>query len=177
MLDALRRSRALKAARQAAVSRRAVTPEARVEDRRLFAVLPEARDVDDDAQRDAWAFLSSLALSPRHIVPVVFGRDVGAPDRFAGSVLHIGEKSLDWRGLPRTAVTEALWTQRPDVAIDLSTEFSIPAAYLVGGSPAAVRIGLDPSPERADFYDLVVTGGADGLRRALAHIEPPVLPV
>lgn len=177
MIDALRQSRALKAARQAAASRRVFPPEARVDARRIFAVLPMAEGVGDDAQKDAWAFLASLDLAPGRIVPVVFGRDVGAPDRFAGSVLHIGEKSVDWRGLPRTAVTEGLWTQRPDVAIDLSPEFSVAAAYLVGGSPAAVRIGLDPSPEAAPFYDLVVTGGVAGLRRALAQLDPPVLPV
>ncbi|MEL6616971.1 MAG: hypothetical protein AAFQ43_14605 [Bacteroidota bacterium] len=177
MLDTLRRSRALKAAHQAVASRRAFPPEARVDARRVFAVLPEAQDIDDDVQRDAWHFLAGLDLPPRQIVPVVFGRDVGAPDRFAGSVLHIGEKSIDWRGLPRTAVTEALWTQRPDVAIDLSTEFSVAAAYLVGGSPAAIRIGLDPSPEAAPFYDLVVTGETEGLRRALEQLDPRVLPV
>lgn len=177
MLDALRHSRARRAALAAASTRQAFPPEARLNARRVFAVLPVAEDASDDAQREAWTFLSTLDLSPGHIVPVVFGRDVGAPDRFAGSVLHIGEKSLDWRGLPRTAVSEALWTQRPDVAIDLSQTFSVAAAYLVGGSPAGIRIGLDPSPEAAPFYDLVVTGGAEGLRRALKQIEPPVLPL
>ena len=177
MLDALRRSRALKAAHQAVAARRAHAPEAAPEARRLFAILPEAEDASDRSQRDAWAFLTSLDLAPGRIVPVTLGRDVGAPDRFAGSVLHITDKELDWRGLPRRVVAHGLWTQRPDVALDLTGTFTLAAAYLVGGSPASVRIGLDPAPEAAPFYDLVVTGGPEALRRALGQIEPPILPV
>ena len=177
MLDALRQSRALRAAHRAASERRVFPPEARPESRRLFAVLPVVEEGGGGEQREAWAFLSRLPLAPGHIVPVVFGRDEGTPDAFAGSVLHVTDKDLDWRRLPRTVVAEALWSQRPDVALDLTGGFHVGAAFLVGGSPAAVRVGLDPSPEAAPFYDLVVTGGPEGLRRALAQIEPPVLPV
>ena len=177
MLDALRRSRALKAAHQAVAARTPHAPSPSPAARRLFAVLPHAEDASDRSQRDAWALLSALDLAPGHIVPVTLGRDVGAPDRFAGSVLHITEKELDWRGLPRRVVADGLWTQRPDVALDLTGGFTLAAAYLVGGSPASFRIGLDPAPEAAPFYDLVVTGGPDALRRALSQIEPPVLPV
>lgn len=141
-----------------------------------MAVLPSA-EADEAAQREAWAFLTSLGVRPSHIVPLVFGRDVGTPDVFAGAVLHVGEKDMDWRGVPKRAVAEALWAKRPDVALDLSASLTAGAAYLVGGSPAAFRIGLDPSPEAAPFYDLVVTGGPQALRRTLAQIEPPVLPV
>ena len=177
MFDALRQSRALRAALKAVADRRPLAPEAPPRARRLVAILPHAEDAGATSQREAWAFLASLDLPPSHIVPVAIGRDVGAPDRFAGSVLHVIEKDLDWRGLPRRVVADALWKKRPDVALDLSETFSLPAAYLVGGSPAAVRIGLDPSPEAQPFYDLVVTGGPEALRRALAQIEPPVLPV
>jgi hypothetical protein len=177
MLEALRHARALRAARRAAASRRVFPPEARPEDRRLFAVLPRVTETDRDAQREAWQFLSGLPLAPSRIVPVVFGRDEGAPDAFAGSVLHVSEKDVDWRGLPKRVVAEALWSQRPDVALDLTGAGDVGAAYLVGGSPAAVRVGSDPSPEAAAFYDLVVTGGPAALRRALSQIEPPVLPV
>jgi hypothetical protein len=154
-----------------------VAPEPRVRERRVVAVLPRAQDAQDDAQRGAWAFLLSLELAPSHIVPLVFGRDVGTPDAFAGAVFHVSDQDLDWRRLPKRVVAEGVWTRRPDVAIDLTPSLSAPAAYLVGGSPAAIRIGLDPSREAAPFYDLVVTGGMEALRRALAQLEPPVLPI
>lgn len=177
MLDAFRHSRALKAAHKAVAARRGQPPEATTSARRLFAILPEAEDAADRSQREAWAFLSALDLAPGRIVPVTLGRGVDAPDRFAGSVLHITEKEMDWRGLPRRVVSEGLWTQRPDVALDLTSGFTLAAAYLVGGSPASVRIGLDASPEASPFFDLVVTGGLNALQRALAQIEPPILPM
>lgn len=177
MLDALRRSRALRAARAAAAERRPHAPDPRLESRRLFAVLPRAEEAGSDAQREAWSFLARLPLAPGHIVPVVFGRDEGTPDAFAGAVLHVTDGDRDWRRLPSRLVAEALWSPRPDAALDLTGAFDVGAAYLVGGSPAPVRIGLDPSPEAAPFYDLMVTGGIPALHRALGRIHPPVLPV
>lgn len=177
MLDALRESRAVSAARRAARERTPLPMEPRVRERRVFVVLPRATDANDAAQRAAWSFLSSLDLAASRIVPLVFGRDVGTPDAFAGAVLHVSEQDLDWRRLPKRVVAEAVWTRRPDVAIDLSDRFSPAAAYLVGGAPAAIRIGTDPSPDAALFYDLVVTGGPAALLRALATLDPPILPV
>jgi hypothetical protein len=102
------------------------------------------------------------------------------PDAFAGAVRTVGAKGLDWRGLPRRAVAEALWHQRPDVALDLNPAFDLAAAYLVGASPARFRVGLH-SETGEPFFDLMVapTGGyaaaLDALRGYLASVEPPVL--
>ncbi|MEM1055838.1 MAG: hypothetical protein AAGI52_09935 [Bacteroidota bacterium] len=177
MLEAFRQSQALRLARRVAEARRPVDPEPRVRERRVVAVLPRAEDAHDEAQREAWAFLLALDLAPSHIVPLVFGRDVGTPDVFAGAVFHVTDQDVDWRRLPKRGITEGVWTRRPDVAIDLSPSLFAPAAYLVGGSPAAVRIGLDPKRDAAAFYDLVVTGGLEALRRTLAHLDPPVVPI
>lgn len=177
MLDVLRNSQALRLAHRAAEARRPVEPDVRVQERRVVVVMPRAEDASSGAQREAWSFLASLDLAPSHIVPLVFGRDVGTPDAFAGGVLHVTDSDLDWRRMPKRVVAEAVWTRRPDVAIDLSETFSPAAAYLVGGSPAAVRIGTDPNREAAPFYDLVVTGGPRALRDALAQISPPILPI
>lgn len=152
-------------------------PEPRVNERRVVVVMPRAEDTESTAQREAWAFLSSLDLAPNHIVPLVFGRDVGTPDAFAGGVLHVRDGDLDWRRMPKRVVTEAVWTRRPDVAIDLSDGFNLAAAYLIGGSPAGVRIGTNSDPEAALFYDLVITGGPRSMSRVLAKLDPAVLPI
>ena len=115
MLDALRQSQAIRLARRAAESRRAVTPDPRVRERRVVVVMPRALEMTSDEQREAWTFLSMLDLAPSHIVPLVFGRDVGTPDAFAGAVLHVTDGDLDWRRMPKRVVAEAVWTRRPDV--------------------------------------------------------------
>ena len=177
MIDTLRQSQALRLARRAAETRSPVQPDARIRERRVVVVMPRAEEADSDAQREAWTFVGALDLAPSHIVPLVFGRDVGTPDAFAGAVLHVGDSDLDWRRLPKRVVAEAVWTRRPDVAIDLSETFDPAAAYLVGGSPAAFRIGTDPDPDSSPFYDLVITGGPRAMKRALAQLDPPILPV
>ena len=177
MLDAFRARLAMRAAHQAARERRPVRPESRVAERRLFAVLPAVGTEGAHGQAEAWRFLRALDVPASHIVPVVFGESAGVPDAFAGGVLHVTDANLDWRGVPRRVVAEGLWTQRPDVALDLSATPRSAALHLVGGAPAAVRIGLDPDPALAPFFDLVVTGGPQALARALARLDPPVLPV
>lgn len=138
---------------------------------------------DEDQQRAAWAFLSDLNLPPSSIHAVVMGDRVAyAPDAFAGHVQTLGETVQDWRRLPRRTALEPIWAQAPSVALHLADSGDLSAAYLVGASPASVRIGPH-EPEDEAFYDLMVVDRGDvasrivALRRMLAQITPPVLPL
>ena len=90
-----------------------------------------------------------------------------------------GKASLVAAGASLRVTTAAIWGWRPDVAVDLSRPFSLAAAYLVGGSGAAIRAGyFDKRSE--PFLDLLyaprVGAPAEWLTKYLSAIEPPVLP-
>ena len=63
---------------------------------------------------------------------------------------------------------EKLWKNEPALAIDLSPTFDLAAAYLVGASPAQLRVAIY-SEEGEPFYDFLVapTGGYREALRAL----------
>lgn len=176
MIGRLREALARRAALAAVAARQPRPLPDRPESRRLLLVLP----ADEPGQRAAWALVDRLALADDHVFPVVFGDRIAyAPDRFAGGVPVMGSSDLDWRGLVRTSVAEAIWARRPDVALSLADVSDLGAAVLVGASPAAVRIGrYGPDVER--FYDLMIAGGDDAagaVGRFLAQLDPPVLPL
>jgi len=169
---------ALRAALKAVSQRQPREMPAKLGTRRVLVVLPPG----EEAMRSAWRFLRRLTIGRDHLTPVVLAEGVAyVPDAWVGAVIAIGEKERDWRGLPRPAVAQALWGQRPAVALSLVPAFELGAAYLVGASPAALRIGFH-TPEAEPFFDLLfaapqgLEGGLTALTHYLAALDPPVLP-
>ncbi len=180
MLDALKARLARRRALTLA-ARRAVRPWAEdPAERRALVVLPTA----EAEAKEAWRFLDALGLPPAQILPVVTSSLVAyTPTAFIGRVKRLDEKSLGLLGLPKRSVAEALWAQTPDLAFCLTPRFDLPAAMLVGASPAAFRVGLAglDDGDAGAFFDLMVAPGGslasalDALREALGKIEPPVV--
>ncbi len=176
MLSTLREKLAWQAARRATRHRKPLELSPRLYDRRLLVVLPGGAE----EQRDAWRLVRALDLDPRHVLAITLGGPLAhVPDAFAGNARVFGSDALDWRGLPGRVATATVWGWKPDVAVDLSRPFSLAAAYLVGGSSAAIRAGyLDSRSE--PFLDLLFSpresAPAEGLTRYLASMEPAVLP-
>ena len=175
MIGALRAALARRAVRRAVAARapRPLTPDVRA--RRVLLLLP----ADEAGQRVAWAFVGLLGVPPRNVIPVRIGPVGYVPDAFAGAVRAIGPDEHDWRGLPKKSALASVWTQRPDVALDLSAADDLPSALLVGASPAAVRVGRHHA-DREPFYDLMVQADGDpaaAVARVLRQLDPPVLPI
>lgn len=176
MLDALRDLAARRAVARAVAMRPPPTPGARLHARHVLAVLPP------DPSRAVWELLARIDLPPAQVHLVALGR-CSPPDRFAGTVTISAPGDRDWRGLPRRAVAEAAWAARPDVAINLAPPDDLAAQYLVGASPAWVRVARHETASEA-FYDLFVAEAAPGggpdperLARLLARLDPPLLPL
>ena len=135
---------------------------------------------DEEHQRLAWPFVLALDLPRTRLTPVVATARVAyAPDRFAGNVKTLDEKKRDWRMLPSKGAA-LLWKAQPSLALDLSPEFDLAAAYVVGASPALVRVGI--YSERGEpFYDFLVApkGGyreaLNALRGYLTAVRPVAL--
>lgn len=169
----------LKSAKSAVQSAVAARPEVVSRaDRVLVALGPE-----EAQQRAAWAFLLDLDLHRSKIIAVVMGDRVPyAPDAFAGHVHTLGPESHDWRRLPSKSAVEAVWGLGPGVALNLAETDDLSAAYLIGGAPAAVRIGPHVPADEA-LYDLMLQGDLDiasrvvTLRRVMDQIRPPLLPL
>lgn len=141
--------------------------------RMALVVLPETRE---DAEA-AWSALESLGLGPERIVPVALDAVAYVPDRYAGRILIAPRAGL--LRLPAPDSRATAWAAPPDVAINLLDPRDPAGALLVGGSPAALRVGY--ADRRAEsFYDLLV--GAPGesspdpgtVARALAQLRPPL---
>ena len=179
MIEELRRRFAVRALAAALAARTPLDLAPHPGHRTLLVVLPD----DELGQRATWSLLDHVDLGARQIHPVVMGERVAyQPDRFAGAVRTIGDGERDWRRLPTAAARQSVWTTRPDVALNLAGPSDLASAMLVGGSPAAVRIGRH-APGREDCYDLMVQGepdaasAADALGRLLRQITPPILPL
>ena len=97
-------------------------------------------------------------------------------------VSRVEKDDFDWFRLPSGAVCQELFTPRPHVSIDLNTRFVLPAAYIVGRSPASFRLGIH-HPEAEPFRDILVRYDGEekdaylALRRILYNIEPSILPM
>ncbi len=144
--------------------------------RRLLVVLPDG----EAALHAAWTVVRETGVAPERVVPVALVGPVAyIPDGYVGRVRLLGPGDRNRLGVPRRAIAQAIWVEEPDVAIDLSTRFNAAAAFLVGASPAALRVGFYNA--RAEpFYDLLVApgaeGGADAVGRYLSALDPPALP-
>lgn len=171
----LARRRALKH-----VGRRVARPWARdPAERRVLVVLPSG---SEDAH-EAWRFVSSLGLPAARLTPVVLTGEVTfVPAEYISRLVRLDDEHIGSLGLPKPAFAARVWDPSPDVAFSLAPTFDLAAAYLVGASPAAFRVGVYDE-EAEPFFDLMVASGAGigsafaSLRAALARIEPPVLPL
>lgn len=176
MFESLRETLAFRVAARAARRRTPGSWRARLHERRLLIVLPQ----EEGALHEAWELVRSLDLAPERVAPVALAGPVAyVPDAYAGRVRLLDAAERNRLGVPHRAAVEALWRERPDVAVDLSAPFGPASALIVGGAPAALRVGLyDPRAE--PYYDLLVAPGrepaAEAVGRYLAVLEPPALP-
>ncbi|MEO0560401.1 MAG: hypothetical protein AAF170_19715 [Bacteroidota bacterium] len=178
MFEAFRERMGRRALHAAVRSRTARTLPANPASRSVLVLLPD----DEAGLRATWPFVETLDLPLSNLTCVVVSERVAyAPDRFAGSVQRIAPGDLDWRGLPRAEALAPL-QGTADVAINLSDPDGLAAAFLVGTSSAAIRIGQH-SDTAEPFYDLMLAGTesaselVEALRRALARIAPSILPI
>ena len=176
MFDAFRERMGRRALQAAVRSRTARPLPPRPASRSVLILLPE----DEEGLRATWTFIGALDVPLSNLTCVVLSERVAyVPDRFAGSVQRIAPADLDWRGLPRAEVLAPL-RGLADVAINLVAPNDLAAAFVVGTSSAAVRIG-QYGPDAEPFYDLMLAGTQSAselvgaLRRALARIVPPIL--
>ena len=177
MLAALKSSIGYRQALKAVRQRTAPPWPDRPQDRKLLVLLP----YEEEDTRAAWGLIKTLDIPTSHVIPVSLSDAVPyVPDAYAGAVFKVEEKLRDWRGIPKRIITDAIWTQRPHVALDLSPGFDLGAAYLVGASTAQFRIGLF-SEEGEPFYDFMIAESAGyasaiaAMRQHLTAILPPVL--
>lgn len=147
--------------------------------RRVLVILP----TEQEETKEAWRFVKALGVSHRQITPVVPGDTAVTyvPVEYIGRVHRMEAKHLGLLGLPKGEFAEAVWGSEPEVGLCLTPEPDLASDYLVGASPATLRVGLHERRVEA-FYDLMVTGGASfeatllALREALQRIDPPVFP-
>ena len=177
-MEAFRRRMALRDARAAVARRPPRTLPPSPTQRTVLVLLPHTTE----ALHAAWEFVARLDLPDRLLIPVQTGPEVGyAPDRFAGAVRHIGPEGRDWRRLPDAKARQSVWTQQPDVAINLAPTSDLGAVLLAGASAAAVRVGLHERHHEF-FYDLMVGGETDSaeaiaaVERLLRRLDPPIVP-
>lgn len=168
----LGRRRALQRMRERAVQPLNPKPSAR----RVLVVVPAG-----DAARDAWRFVKSLGLPPIQVSAVALPGEVTyVPAEYVRFLRRLEGDDMGRIGLPKAAFTEAVWGEAPDIAFCLAPEFDLAAAYLVGASPAQLRVGFH-SDEAEPFYDLMIASGAStasaftALHDTLRRITPPVL--
>ena len=178
MFDAFRDRMGRRALAAAVQSRTARPMPANPSERSVLILLPE----DEEGLRATWPFVEALDLPLKNLTCVVLSERVAyAPDRFAGSVQRLPAADLDWRGLPRAETLVSL-QRGADVAINLAAADHLAAAFLVGTSSAAVRIGPH-QPDTEPYYDLMLAGAGSAselvaaLRQALSRIDPPILPL
>ena len=178
MFDAFRERMGRRALQNALRSRSARPLPFDLGKRSVLILLPS----DEDGLRATWTFVEALQVPMHQLTCVVLSERVAyAPDKFAGSVKRVLPTDLDWRGVPRAEVLVGLQGSA-DVAINLAQPTDLAAAFLIGTSSAAVRIGqygADAEP----FYDLMLAGAdsagelVGALQRALERIDPPILPI
>ena len=173
MIRAVRDVLARRAARRAVRDRDRRELRSDAARRVVLVVLPSTRD----AAEAAWGALESLGLDPDRIVPVALEAVAYVPDRYAGRILIVEPSRA--LSLPSAAARDAAWAPAPDVAINLLSPLDPAAALLVGGSPAAIRVGY--ADKRAEpFYDLLVGApgseapGPAAVARALSQVQPPL---
>lgn len=145
--------------------------------RRVLVVLPSG----EEAAREGWRFVKSLGLPPQQVSPVVLPGEVTyVPAEYIRYVRRLEGDDVGRTGLPKAQFAEAVWGEHPDVAFCLTPVFDLAAAYLVGASPAQLRVGFF-SEEADPFYDLMISptssdaSALPALRETIARIKPVVL--
>ena len=177
MFDALKfrlaRRRALKRVRTRTVRPWSPSPVVR----HVLVVMPAG----EEAAREAWRFVKSLGLPPKQVTPVVLSGEVTyVPAEYVRFLQRLEGEEVGKLGLPRAEFAEKVWGEHPGVAFCLVPEFDLAAAYLVGASPAQLRVGLY-SEEAEPFYDLMIAPGTSyasafaSLRDTLLRMDPPAL--
>lgn len=146
--------------------------------RRILVVLP----TEQEDAKVAWRFVQSLGVAHKLVTPVVPDSVVTyVPVEYIGRVHRLEAKHLGITGLPKREFSAKVWAETPDLAFCLHPDPGIAELYLVGASPAVLRVGLHSAKEEA-FFDLMARGGGElaesvaVLRNTLARIHPPVLP-
>jgi hypothetical protein len=177
MFDALKfrlaRRRALKRVRTRTVRPWSPSPVAR----HLLVVMRAG----EGAAQEAWRFVKSLGLPPKQITPVVLSGEVTyVPAEYVRFLRRLEGEEVSKLGLPKAEFAEQVWGEHPDLAFCLVPEFDLAAAYLVGASPAQLRVGLY-SEAAEPFFDLMIAPGASvasafaSLRDTLRRMNPPAL--
>lgn len=145
--------------------------------RRILLVLPSS---GADA-RLVWQFILEIGLEPRYTLPIVPAGDIAyAPVDFLGRATSFNHTNIDRIGLPNKELRHKIDEFAPEVAVSLAHQPNLPAAFMVGASSAAFRIGFGSSEEVEPFFDLMIDStsmekGLSTLRNALAMISPPIL--
>ena len=178
MLDAAKNVLARREALRAIRRRKPEPWEENPAKRRVLVVLPTAQD---DAKA-AWRFVQSLGVSHKLVTPVVPDTAVTyVPVEYIGRVHRLEGKHIGLLGVPRQEFVKKVWESGPDVAFCLHPEPDIASLYLVGASPAGLRVGLHSARDET-FFDLMVEGKqdlADSLAmmyEALGRLKPSVFP-
>lgn len=145
--------------------------------RRVLVVMP----VGKESAQEAWRFVKALGLPPEQVTPVVLPGEVTyVPAEYVRLLRRLEGEDVGRLGLPKADFAEAIWSEQPDIAFCLAPDFDLAAAYLVGASPARLRVGFH-SDEAEAFYDLMIAPSTSvasaftALRATLHRIEPPVL--
>jgi hypothetical protein len=151
----------------------------KLSNRQVLVVMPRQRPMIDAAL----SLVNQIELPADQIRLVSIGDEV--PVELSSEEFRISpvaREDFDWFRLPSGGICQELFAQRPHVAMDLNVEFVLPAAYLVGRSPAPFRLGIH-QPEAEPFCDILVRYTGDekeaylALRRILYNIEPSILPM
>lgn len=148
-------------------------------DRQLFVMMPRNASLIEGALN----LVSQVELSPDQIRLAWLDTDIPA-DVSVGDyrMTRITRDDFDWFRLPSGGTCEEVYTPRPHVAIDLSPDFVLSSAYLVGRSPAVFRMGVHHT-EAEPFRDIMIRYDGEpreaylALRRILYNIEPAILPM
>lgn len=119
---------------------------------KMLVVLPH----DGTDQERAWRLVKALDVRPEDLnIVSVSDAPVTAPSSFIRRVRYLRSGDMSMTGLPKRKFLDEIWDDGPRIAIDLNRTFHLPAALIVGASPAAQRIGF--FDERADpFYDCLL---------------------
>lgn len=151
----------------------------KLSNRQLMVVMPQKHSMIGPALN----LVDQIELSAEQIRLVWVETDL--PDNPALSeyrISRVERDDFDWFRLPSGTVCQELYTPQPHVSMDLNAAFVLPAAYLVGRSPAPFRIGIHHA-DAEPFRDILVQYDGEekeaylALRRILYNIEPAILPM
>jgi hypothetical protein len=116
---------------------------------------------------DILSFMERLAASPRTQRLVVIAPNPTVKDTIEitekTTVLAMDELAFKRKHLPNDDLIDRVRQEKADVALDLNTTFSLPAAYLTGMSGAVIKMGF-PSDYSDFFFNFILQASLDGER-------------